>query len=140
LSPSNSTKTRLSVLEEPRQQVEAKLDLETDRRNPSPALHLKYGVENTSYQGGGMTTSLFDLNRWKMGVTEVAPRPKAGQPSAKPKRKDELKATWAKHFPHLTLSDKECQKLAKIPYKPGLIDIALSKTAASRAFGEKKTI
>jgi hypothetical protein len=134
---STSTKTRLSVLEEPKQQLEAKLDPETGR-GVRHALQLKYGGEDTSNQGGGMMTPVYDPNRWKMGVTEVAPRPKAVQPPAKPKRKKLLKAAWGKHFPQLTLSDKKCQQLARIPYKPELIDIALSKTAASTAFGDNK--
>jgi hypothetical protein len=137
-TPSSSIKNRLSVFEDLREQLEAELVLETDRRNPSPALQHKYGAEDPSNQGGGMMTPFYDPNRWKMGVTEVALRPKAVQPPVKPKRKSLLKATWGKHFPQLTLSDKECQQLAKIPYKPELINIALGKTAASTAFGDKK--
>ena len=68
-------------------------------------------------------------------ITPGRPKP---VPSSAKTRQQTMRTAWAKHLPHLMLSDQDHHLLWKLPCSAELIDVALGKTAAAAAFGSNK--
>ena len=97
---------------------------------------MSYGVSSIYRQRSGSNRMEHKYRKGAIhGPTVITPKQSKPVPTSTTTRQQTLRAAWAKHFPHLMLSDKNYHRLSLIPYREALIDIALSKTAASAAFG-----
>ena len=100
---------------------------------------MSYGVSSIYRQLSGSNRVEHKYRKSAIhGPTVITPKQPKPVPTSASNRQQALRAAWAKHFPHLTLSDKDYHRLSLIPYREALIDTALSKTAASTAFGTNR--